>query len=326
MKQSLLAVFCVVLFGCENNINGIGYDRDEAEYKWGEWADPRLISIVDDSLAVLAIYKPYYKEWYQCGFEGCRIDEEVANYHVGLFVVNYREKREPVWGDTLDYDLRIAKDYFRDSSVLVFDRNRNKFGFWKIGTKEVKFVDYSGHGYNGYFNTRPFPNGNVLLIGKPSYILDTENRQLKQFEFSGEYEWLSKCGNSRIKREWVYDEEQQQGYYDYKYDYMNISYIGGELVCIKGNETADNFELIVNNAVKDTSSLSNTFLYESITGWYGIYAKDKSNRIHKIDTLNFKFDRNYVPMYIGEDISTYFYGNQGGSMRYSTQDLLGVNN
>ncbi len=321
MKRSLLAVLCVVLLGCVS-IDGIGYDKDEAEYKWGEWDDPRIISIVDDSLAVLAIYKAYYKEWKECGFEGCRTEREIANFHVGLFLVNYREKQEPIWGDTLDYNLRIVNDYFKHSSVLVFDRNHNKFGFWKIGTKKVELIDYSGNGR--WDIARPFTNGNILLIGEPSYILETESRQLKQFNFSGEYEWLSKCGNSQMKREWVYNEEQQQGYYDYKYDYANISYIGGELVCIKGNETANNFELTVNNVVKDTSSLGR-HIYERITRWNVNYVMDARNKIYKIDTLNFKFDSTYASMYISE-YSAYFDDFQGTSVRYSTQDLLGVNN
>jgi len=334
MKWSLLAVLCVVLLGCAST-DGIGYDKDEAEYKWGDWSNPGLISIVDDSLAVLAIYKDYFKEWKECGFEGCSTVSETINRRAGLFLVNYREKQEPIWGDTLEHDLTVVSDYFRDSSVLVFDRNHNKFGFWKIGTNEVEFIDYmdysgyyESHGYRGYvsFDARPFTNGNILLIDRPDYyILETESRQLKKFEFSGEYEWLSKCGNSRKKKTWIYDNEKQQGYYDYKYDYVNISYIGGKLVCINANETTDNFELTVDNVVRDKSSLGEN-IYERITRWCVNYVTDVSNKIYKIDTLNFKFDNNYTPIHIGDYSNTYFYTNQGGSIHYSVQDLFGINN
>jgi hypothetical protein len=325
LKRYFLAVLCVALFGCPNtNDDGVGYDKDEAEYKWGEWDDPRLISIADDSLAVLAVYKPYFKEWKDCGFEGCRTETETTNYRVGLFLINYREKQKPVLGDTLEHDLTVVKDYFRDSSALVFDGKHNKFGFWKIGTKEIEFVDYMDYsGYRDpsgskgyvYFDSRPFPNGNIFLFGGSKgdvkLLLDVKNRQIKPFEFSGEYEWLSEC---------VTTLDDRYSYYD---NYKNISYIGGELSCIRGNGTANNFELTVNNVVTDTSRLSKSNI-ERITGWYGNYVKDAVNKIYKIDALNFKFDSNYMSMLLPNDYyrPSFYSQNGNGDIYYTVQDLF----
>jgi hypothetical protein len=316
-KQYFIVALYIALLGCTKTEDGVGYDKDEAEYKWGEWGDPELISIVDDSLAVLAIYKPYFKEWKECSWSGCYTAKETINYRSGLFLINYREKQKPVWGDTLEYNLAIVRDYFKDSSVLVFDRKYDKFGFWKIGTNVVElmdYTDYSGYidpsrtkGYTYfYFRARSFANGDIFLFGDTKLLLETESRQVKQFEFSGEYEWLSEC---------VTTLDDRYSYYD---NYKNISYIGGELSCIKGNGTANNFELTVNNVVTDTSSLSKSNI-ERITGWYGNYVRDAAYKIYKIDTLNFKFDTTYAPMLFLDNPSFY---NSNGKVNYTAQDLF----
>lgn len=316
MKQSLLTVLCVVIFGCTVDDNGIGYSEEEAEYKWGKWDSPQLISIANDSLAVLAIYKNHFKIWNQCGFDGCTYLTQTDSSRVGLFLVNYIEKQKPVWGDTSEHSLTIVKDYFKDSSVLVFDRENNKFGLWKIGAKEFEFVDYedcSGIENRKYinYNARPFENGNILLFSYPNiFLLDVEKRQLKSFEFSGEYEWLSKCTNYWYRRPYI--------------DYVNISFIKGKASCIKRNEITNNYELTVNDTVTD--SLSSLRYYGGITGWYLNYIVDdtRGGRIYKIDTLNFKFDSTTIRLLIN---GPSFYKNSqngDGSVRYTTQDLLGV--
>jgi len=316
--DGLLAALCVAIFGCGVDEDGIGYDESKAKYKWGEWEDPRLVSIMDDSLAVLALHRDYYKEWRKCGFDGCPIDRETTNSRIGLFLVNYREKQKPIWGDTLNFHSGIVRGYLKDNSVLVFDRKYKKFGFWKIGTNTIEFIDYTDYssyyyyenlGYNIiYYLARPWTNGNILLFYKGSYndskfLLETKNRQLKQFEFSGEYEWLSKCVN------YWYGEEYP------KIDYVNISSIGGKASCIKKNWITDNFELTVNDVITD--SLTSPKRYMGIAGWYGNYIVDDSRerRIYKIDTLSLKFDSTYVPTrFIGDYI-----------IYYSTKDLLGIN-
>jgi len=281
---------------------------------------------MDDSLAVLAIYKYYFKEWKECGFS-CSRRIKIANSRIGLFLVNYREKQKPIWGDTLNSHSTIVKDYIKDNSVLVFDKEYKKFGFWKIGTNTIEFMDYtnySNYNENGYinftyYNARPLTNGNILLFYKnylddSKFLLETENRQLKQFEFSGEYEWLSKCVN------WYSHEPE--------INYVNISSIGGKASCIKKNELTNNFELTVNDIVTDSlSSLNSLQPWRGIGGWYGNYIMDytRSNRIYKIDTLNFKFDSTYIPMWL---LGTKFYksiGNDPIVIYYSTQDLLGTN-
>jgi len=341
LKFYYIVILCITLLGCgehiyDENGNEIGDNPETAEYKWeAAWGDPEFISIVDDSLAVLAIYRRYFKEWKSCGL-GCQILSETADRHVGLFLVNYREKLKPVWGDTLEYNLNIAKDYFKNSSVLVFDMKNSKFGFWKIGEKKVDFVnydDYSGiknREYLGY-NARPFTDGNVFLFDitdsksdphKSKFLLEIENKQLKQIEFSGEYEWLSKCTSTKDTTG-RYD---GYGYYGSYNTYANISYIGSQLSCIRGNGKTDNFELTVNDIVMDTSSLNKSFI-ERIIGWYGNYVQDASNKIYKIDTLNFKFDSLYISIRFN-DYQRPIFANAEGSgsvpVNYSTQDLLGV--
>jgi len=330
----LLPLLFIFLVSCEHIYDKGGLDSDESKaiFKWSEWQLPALISIVDDSLALMTTYKDYYKEWASCGFDGCTTNSKVTNYRIGLFLVNYREKQKPVWGDTLECNFAIVGEYFKDSSLLVFDRSENKFGFWKIRTKakDVKLIDYvniSGKGNKliGVYRARPLTNGDVAFFGRSedafrnSLLLETKNKQLKPFVFSGEYEWLSKCANSLKK---YYDSYFDDGtwYADYNYDYANVSYVGGELACIKGNEIENNFELTVNNVVKDTISLS-----RKITNWYGNYLKDDENKVYKIDTLNFKFDSSYVPIWI-HFIHPSFYKDRldsSGSVRYFIQDLMG---
>jgi len=322
MERIILPLLFIFLASCEHIYDNGGIDSDEskAKFKWGIWMPPQEISIVNDSLAIVSTYKTYSKEWSVCGFDGCTTNSKVTNHRIGLFLVNYREKQKPVWGDTLESDFVIAGEYFKDSSVLVFNKSEDKFGFWKIGTKakDVKLVDYTNnsgksvfsYNYYGYiYKARPFTNGNIAFFGgnvafKNSLLLETKNRQLKSFEFSGEYEWLSKCVNSLTKNTNYYPDDGP-AYTDYNYDYANVSYVGGELACIKGNETAKNFELTVNNVVRDTISLN-----EEITNWYGSYVRDyKESKIYKIDTLNFKFDNNYT--------------FEGSLVHYSAQDLIG---
>jgi len=330
LLKGLLVVLCIAIFGCavDEDGNAIGSDESKAKYKWGKWSDIRLISIMDDSLAVLAMYRDYYKEWIVACFDGCLIDRKTADSRIGLFLVNYREKQKPIWGDTLNLHSRIVRGYLKDNSVLVFDRKYNKFGFWKIGTNTIEFMDYSSN-YNEIqneiqnemyvnINARPWTNGNILLFYKDyfsysEFLLETENRQLKQFEFSGEYEWLSKCANYWFREEPVIE-------------HINISSIGGKASCIKKNEITNNFELTVDNVVTD--SLSSLKWYRGISGWYGNYIVDNSgeNRVYKIDTLNFKFDSTYIPIRLyGEGYSPEFYKNIEDNpivINYSKQDLF----
>jgi len=314
-RITLLPLLFIFLSSCI--FDSSAESEDDAISYWGEWQIYAPISIVNDSLVLMPIYKAYYKEWHECGLFGCTDVRKPRNYRIGLFLVNYREKQKPLWGDTLESNLVIVDEYFMDSSVLVFDRSDNKFGFWKIGTKakDVKLIDYTNnsdksiHGYT----VRPFTNGNIAFFSereddvfRNSFLLETKNRQLKPFEFSEEYEWLSKCANSLTKSygyELWLDDGTYTLYYDYNYDYVNVSYVGGKLACIKGNEIANNFELTVNNVVKDTISLN-----RKITNWYGNFIKDAEGKIYKIDTLNFKFDNSYTFDWVGSN--------------YSVQDLM----
>jgi len=326
MKRRLFAVLLMVICGCQPPYNA----TEEKPYEnWSEWTDGQLVSINNDSLAILKIIKYKTKTWYEWGFEGSKKHSEITDSHTGLFLVNYRNKQKPLLGDTLAYDLIVANEYHKDSSVLVFDKNNNKFGFWKIGTKSIEFNNYD-NSENFYlshisFIARPWINGNILLKPTNEYkehyqwsVLNTETGQIKSFVLSGEYEWLSNC--------------------------MEISYIGNKITCIRRvdfNDVNSKFELAANATITDTIIPG----YWGIIYWYGNYLKDNRygsrpghrdgdrGEISKIDTSNFKIDETFVSMRIetvqrGDKYMTYviFYYSDDFTIMYSAKDLIGAGN
>jgi hypothetical protein len=303
---------------------GCGPTYENPDYEWTEWKKGVLVSIIDDSLAVLKIFKYEEKIWNDCGFDGCADNYEIVDSRSWLFLVNYRNKQKPLLEDALPYDLRIINEYYKDSSVLVFDKNNSQFGFWKIGAKSIELKKYNNNSwcrlYDSHgevlFRARPWANGNILLkSGSCFLILNTETGQIKPFETSGEYEWLSGC--------------------------VDMSYIGSKIACVKKNDSAGYFEeLVVNDTITDT--LAYNFRDRGISNWYGNYLKDNRHagylghgmgEISKIDTSNFKFDNTFVPMkientnrdnYYSYDYSTFW--DNSGSFVYEPEYLIGAGN
>jgi hypothetical protein len=276
--KSLITAFSIVIYGCDS------YEPppecgDSTSYPfWKDWQEGGLISIIDDSLAILVTRKEQI---------GCVKDlflgnvEQVKGFRSGLFLVNYRTKQKPLLGDTLNYGLRVFNNHFENSSVLVFSDNNEKFGFWEVGKKTIELKNFKSNS-NSYvhlvYKAIPWVDGNILLKSKhqiaPEYrlsILNPKNGQVEPFAFSGEYEWLAECAG--------------------------MSYINNKIVCIRKNTEANYFELVANNIVTDTSSLYKYYAWYGEPDWYGNYAADLDNIIHKIDTLTFKFDRDFKLWY-----------------------------
>jgi len=286
--KSLIAVFCVIIYGCVYDSPAECGDSTSYPY-WKDWQEGSLVSIIDDSLAILATYK----EQIGCGkdlFYGNV--ERVKGFRSGQFLVNYRTKQKPISGNTLNYGLNVIDDYFENSSTLVFNANYEKFGFWKLGKTSIELKKFKSDSisniyfdYHNVSSARPWLGGNILLKTESGayrlLILNPKSGKIDPFAFTGEYEWLAEC--------------------------VNISYVNNKIVCIRKNTEANYFELVVNNIVTDTSSLYKYVGYME-PDWYGSYATDAisvninnvshiMSRIHKIDTLTFKFDRNFKLWY-----------------------------
>lgn len=182
---------CIGVWGCGDNTT----------FKWEDRSAPRVVSLVDDSLALLYNRRSYKK----CdegvgplGYDDC-IE---GGSNDGLYLANYRKKQPIYWGDTLDYSVSFMRGFFRDSSVIFLMDDKRKFGFWKIGEKptNVKSLKWVApcNGYDGAKHTRfrPWKNGNVLLIGTKGCdyaVLDTSTGNVNQLTMDGEYAWLDEC-------------------------------------------------------------------------------------------------------------------------------------
>jgi hypothetical protein len=315
MKKIRFLVLSIVICGCQPPYDGT---REEPNENWTKWTDGQLVSIIDDSLAVLKICKYKKNTWHEWGFSGSQEYYEITDSRTGLFIVNYRNKQKPLLGDTLSYDLGVVNDYYKDSSVLVFDEKNNQFGFWKIGAKSIEFKKYNDSSYSyTSFKARPWINGNILFNNSQqvnqALVLNIETGQIELFEFSGEYEWLSEC--------------------------FDISYIGNKITCIRRNDEVDHFELVVNNIITDTLAYEYS-RWHGISNWYGNYIKDSryggdgdfsTGEINKIDIKNFKFDDVFGPVRVKNtrwgDYSYQRYStfqDSNNFIRYYPKDLIKV--
>jgi hypothetical protein len=313
MKRIFAIFMCIAIYGCDPRYNA----TEENPYeKWSEWTDGQLVSIINDSLAILKIVKYRTETWYDWGFEGSKEYSKIIDSRTGLFLVNYRNKQKPLLGDTLAYDLIVANEYHRDSSVLVFDKKSSKFGFWKIGAKSIEFNNYSDLENCDFsyasVKAKPWIDGNILLIREscPLSILNATTDQIEPFVFSEEYEWLSSCNH--------------------------MSYIGGKIACIKGNNSADYFELIVDAIVTDTLAYEYA-RWHGIKKWYGNYLKDNrygsgnkggEGEISKIDTLNFRFDNTFRPIRVDDNTNggECVFNDSGNYIYYYAKNLVGAGN
>jgi len=312
--EGLLAALCVCMCGCsmlKPDPDSNKCDDSRSYPYWTEWESGELISIVNDSLAAVKTRK--FK--IECISE---INKETeVSFRAGLFLINYRVKQKPLLGDTLTSEyseyshLTISNGALIDSSVLVFDLKNKKFGFWKVGEKSIKFNPNevrerfeSVDGVNRWVNKS-------IIFRKFNYldwfVLDAEKGQIKPFEPSKEYEW-------------VFPKEQN----DYNSCfYGSLAYIEDKAVCTRINCTEQPCysELVVEGIVTDT-------IRTEINSMSGNYVKLRfpAGKILKVDTKNFKFDKNFV-LYVRGDNNEEFY-NDGeyfiDFVSYSGKDLIGM--
>jgi hypothetical protein len=290
MKHILFAAMCICAFGC---YGPDGCNESISYPYWTEWTDGKLIYIVDDSLAVVTTHKDKI---------GCDLSNTVVidSRLAGLFLVNYRVKQKPLLGKTMKFSeyWSISKGYIKDSSVFVFDKSNNKFGFWEIGENSIKFKNYDKvEGMIYVDNVGNWMNESVIFNSYDDVsILDTKSGQIKPFE------------NSCIDGFMYYAKEN--------------------IICVRVNRALNYSELVVDGTVTDTVNLT----LKNV--WFGNYVLfrdsnyNRGGRILKIDTENFKFDKTFE-LWIDNDYEpSKFYKRDDetfGFVSYSGKYLTGDN-
>lgn len=199
-----LALACFCMWGC-----GL-FDEETTTAVDDVRTGGTMVAILDDSLAILKNSRGWEEHAESCDYnETC--DKGTMNH--GIFLVNYRSKQLPYWGDTAKGIYHIMNGLAYDSTIFFYN-DENKFGFWKIRESidvrgEMKWSKDCNGGKN-IQNVRPWEKGNVLLEGAqncPFAVLDTATGVVSKLEFNGEYAWLEGCDD--------------------------ITYIDGETVCLK---------------------------------------------------------------------------------------------
>ena len=300
-KQILLIVLCFAMYGCHEDV--------ECDYSlfypyWTEWTGGRLITIVDDSLAILSA-KKYKTE--------CKDNKEITiGSSMGLSLVNYRVKQKPLLVDTFNPITQIVDNYFKDSSVFVINKSNQTFGFWKIGTSSIKFSKYIYSEFYDLDKVSPWIDGNVLLPKRTdtawqTAILNTKTGKIEQYDSPKGHEWLNGC--------------------------KDVSSIENKIACVKTNLETESVELIVDGNITDTTSLffDSYGLYKIIFyGNYIIRSDEYLDKICKIDIKNFKFDNTFTPMWINRHSPPRFYKdndkNSDDFIEYTYEDLFGWQN
>ena len=107
------------------------FDEDVNHVVDSERYNGIVFAIIDDSLALETNGRRWTDYTEHCDYwEDC----ETGTINQGVFLVNYRNKQKPLWGDTIDGAISIVYGYYHDSSAMFSNAN-GEFGFWKIGGK-----------------------------------------------------------------------------------------------------------------------------------------------------------------------------------------------
>ncbi|WP_173384635.1 hypothetical protein [Fibrobacter succinogenes] len=204
---------CVCMWGC------FSWFEDETTMSVSKKrTEGYLTAFVNDSLAIVwngRVWGTYNKS---CDYyDSC----EKGTLNQGVFLVNYREKRPPLWGDTVDGKINIVEGFYSDSSVMFFNDDE-EFGFWKIGgdarvVRKWKWeapCKWEGYG----LRASAWIDGKILM--KDAFpcgfaILDTATGNVSNLERTGEYAWLEGCDD--------------------------ITYIDGEALCLKALYDEDRY-------------------------------------------------------------------------------------
>ena len=290
----ILALACICLWGC-------GLFDEEVTHEVHEKRHSGLvIAILDDSLALETNGRGWTDHTESCDYwENC----DGGTINQGLFLVNYRNKQRPLWGDTIDGVITIIWGLAADSTVLFYDKKEN-FGFWKVGKlphvrKKIKIED--GCAWNDpYTRAKPWINGKILLKDMypcPFAVLDSVSGIVKKLEFTGEYTWLDGCDD--------------------------ITYIDGKILCVKRLADAMGaISILAPDGVVD--SLENTKERDFLGYPPVLYGNFMVTQVYKNGNLVTKmksdgFDVNYPKTWMKYNS---FVDSTGSSISYSSDDLV----
>lgn len=299
---AVAALMCVGMWGCGNS-----------DYvHWDKRLNGVLVALVDDSLALLTNYRKF-EDCHEIFMGSDECNPGITND--GLFLVNYRKKRTPLWGDTLKEHISIVYGFWRDSSAL-FSNEEEKFGFWKIG-EEPRVVGKwkceapcrCGSAKYGH----PWKNGNILLKMVqqdecPYAVLDTATGDVKKLEFTGELAWLEGCDD--------------------------ITYMDGGVVCLKALYAENRYGVYkyVNNEFSDSLIWQNAFWSEytknvlEIRGNMFTIKHPTETIDYKSNVLNGTYIHSISPLGTSDfpiRIDAYnFINSSGNSISYSSEDLI----
>lgn len=285
---------CVGMWGC-----GI-FDEEVTHEVHEKRHSGLVIAILDDSLALETNGRGWTDHTESCDYwENC----DGGTINQGLFLVNYRNKQRPLWGDTIDGVITIIWGLAADSTVLFYDKKEN-FGFWKVGKlpdvrKKIKIED--GCAWNDpYTRAKPWINGKILLKDMypcPFAVLDTVSGIVKKLEFTGEYSWLEGCDD--------------------------ITYIDGKILCVKRLADAMGaISILASDGVVD--SLENTKERDFLGYPPVLYGNFMVTQVYKNGNLVTKmksdgFDVNYPETWMKYNS---FVDSTGSSISYSSDDLV----
>ena len=289
-----VAFACVGMWGC-----GL-FDEEVTTAVDDVRTGGTMVAILDDSLAILKNSRGWEEHAESCDYnETC--DKGTMNH--GIFLVNYRSKQLPYWGDTAKGIYHIMNGLAYDSTIFFYN-DENEFGFWKIRESidirgKMKWSEECNGGKN-IQNVRPWEKGNVLLEGAqncPYAILDTATGIVKKLEFTGEYAWLDGCDD--------------------------ITYIDEEVVCLKRlGDVMGSISLLTSDGVVD--SLENTKERDFLGYPPVLYGNFMITQVYKKGYLVTKmnkdgFDGDYPETWLKYNS---FADSTGSSISYSSEDLI----
>ena len=298
-----VAFACVCMWGC-----GL-FDEDVNHVVDSERYNGIVFAIIDDSLALETNGRRWTDYTEHCDYwEDC----ETGTINQGVFLVNYRNKQKPLWGDTIDGAISIVYGYYHDSSAM-FSNADGEFGFWRIGEKPRvvrKWNCETPCECNREKYGRPWTEGNVLLKmvqqdGCPYAVLDTLTGNVTKLEFTGDYAWLEGCDD--------------------------ITYVDGEVVCLRqrGDRLCE-IDFEKKEGVIDSLIKSEWMLFDP-PEFYGNAVKMKVRSFDKDDhAYNFGERLTIIQKngFVFEDYPetwmkhNSFVDSTGSSISYSSEDLI----
>ena len=300
--EIMIAAFaCVSMWGCGLLDEEVDHVVDSERY------NGIVFAIIDDSLALETNGRRWTDHTDHCDY---LYDCKTGSINQGVFLVNYRNKQKPLWGDTIDGAISIVYGYYHDSSTMFSNAN-GEFGFWRIGEKPRIVRKWNCEApcecnYGKY--GRPWIGGSVLLKMEsrecPVAILDTTTGIVKKLEFVEEYAWLEGCDD--------------------------ITYIDSDVLCIRQRGSGfceidfEKNDLIVDSLMKSEWMMGYPPRLYGNAIRMQVYALNKEDRAHDFDRLTLINNEKIVFDHYPE---TWMNGNSfvdstGSSISYSSDDLV----